>query len=347
MKGRSGISPGMPLLRFSSTATPAGEKGALRNGKRVEFPFEFVSSAIPGGYRATFRIPEAREYVGLDLIVTRGDGGKERIPGVEGRSFRERFHYPLFRLAENSRLENGSFERCNTLSMPKHWLYDIRYGTAFRCVPEAGYAGRGMAVVVEREQKVPVLVMQRVEFPAGRFRRATLSFLAKLDEVKSPKEGKGKFGMQVPVRHEASRRKARSKEPENRTSPAHRSGRSISSRSRCETTRTFWKSGLGLGPETTGKLCIDNVSSGAGIGLSREKGAHLMKLWSVVSACVAACILNAADDLRIDLLAECDLACNAVSEGVDRCPGALAENASAPAAGGHRTGRGGVGRRTR
>ena len=29
-----------------------------------------------------------------------------------------------------------------------------------------------------------------------------------------------------------------------------------------------------------------------------------MKLWSVVSACVAACILNAADDLRIDLLAD-------------------------------------------
>lgn len=45
-----------------------------------------------------------------------------------------------------------------------------------------------------------------------------------------------------------------------------------------------------------------------------------MKLWSVVSACVAACILNAADDLRIDLLAECDLACNAVSEGVTGAP---------------------------
>ena len=45
-----------------------------------------------------------------------------------------------------------------------------------------------------------------------------------------------------------------------------------------------------------------------------------MKLWSVVSACVAACILNAADDLRIDLLADCDLACNAVSEGVTGAP---------------------------
>ena len=238
--------------------TPAGEKGALRNGKRVEFPFEFVSSAIPGGYRATFRIPEAREYVGLDLIVTRGDGGKERIPGVEGRSFRERFHYPLFRLAENSRLENGSFERCNTLSMPKHWLYDIRYGTAFRCVPEAGYAGRGMAVVVEREQKVPVLVMQRVEFPAGRFRRATLSFLAKLDEVKSPKEGKGKFGMQVRFgmkRHGESAVERTRKQDITGTSEWTLYQFPVTLRNNTD----FLEIGLGLGPETTGKLCIDNV----------------------------------------------------------------------------------------
>ena len=177
---------------------------------------------------------------------------------MEGRSFRERFHYPLFRLAENSRLENGSFERCNTLSMPKHWLYDIRYGTAFRCVPEAGYAGRGMAVVVEREQKVPVLVMQRVEFPAGRFRRATLSFLAKLDEVKSPKEGKGKFGMQVRFgmkRHGESAVERTRKQDITGTSEWTLYQFPVTLRNNTD----FLEIGLGLGPETTGKLCIDNV----------------------------------------------------------------------------------------
>lgn len=238
--------------------TPSGEKGALRNGKRLEFPFEFASSAIPGGYRATFRIPVAQEYVGLDLIVTRGDGGKERIPGVEGRSFQERFHYPLFRLPGECGLKNGSFERCNTLAMPKHWLYDVRYGTAFRCAPEAGYAGRGMAVAVERSQKVPALVTQRVEFPAGRFRRATLSFLAKLDEVKSPKEGKGKSGMQVRFgmkRHGESAVERIRKQDITGTSAWRLYQFPVTLRNNTD----FLEIGLGLGPETTGTICLDNV----------------------------------------------------------------------------------------
>lgn len=238
--------------------TPAGERGALRNGKKVDFAFQFSSSAQPGGYRAEFRIPVAREYIGLDLIVTRGDGGKERIRGVDGKSFQERFHYPLFRLPVSGGLKNGSFERCNTLALPENWLYDVRYGTKFLCAPEAGYAGRGMAVEVDRAQKVAALVTQRVEFPAGAFQRATLSFLAKLDGVKSSKEGKGKYGMQVRFgmkHHGESSVERYRKQDITGTSGWTLYQFPVVLRNNTD----FLEIGIGLGPETTGKVSFDNV----------------------------------------------------------------------------------------
>ena len=174
--------------------TPTGGKGVLKRGKAQKEPFEFQVQKTASGYQTVFRIPVQSEYLGIDLIVTRGNGSKERIKGVRGMSFKERFHYPLIRTGKGELLKNGSFERTR-FGSPDFWFHDVRFGTRFLCTEKSGYTGNGMSVELSREQTVPAVIYQRVEFPAGKYRYAVLSFLAKMEKIKISSEGKGKHGL--------------------------------------------------------------------------------------------------------------------------------------------------------
>ena len=69
------------------------------------------------------------------------------------------------------------------------------FSTKFLCAGKTGYTGKGMCVQVFREQTVPAVIHQRVELPAGKYSRALLTFLAKMENVKTGSEGKGKHGL--------------------------------------------------------------------------------------------------------------------------------------------------------
>ncbi len=174
--------------------TPTGGKGALKRGKKQNNPFEFRTEKTSSGYQTEFRIPIQEEYIGIDLIVTRSDGAKERIRGIRGMSFKERFHYPLFLTGKKEFLKNGSFEQ-ERFGEPDFWFHDVRFSTKFLCAGKTGYTGKGMCVEVFREQTVPAVIHQRVELPAGKYSRARLTFLAKMENVKTGSEGKGKHGL--------------------------------------------------------------------------------------------------------------------------------------------------------
>lgn len=177
--------------------TPDGGRGVLKGGKRRDVPFEFKQEKTQSGWRAEFRIPVQKEYIGMDLIVTRGDGEKERISGIQrGTSYKDRFHYPLFKLGRREFLKNGSFEQ-SRFGAPDHWFYSVRNGSSFLCAENCGRSGKGMMVEVVGEQSAPSVIHQRAEFPAGKYRKGTLSFTAKLENVKTSAEGKGKHGLSI------------------------------------------------------------------------------------------------------------------------------------------------------
>ena len=152
--------------------TPTGGKGVLKRGKAQKKPFEFQVRKTASGYQTVFRIPVQNKYLGVDLIVTRGDGTKERIKGIRGMSFKERFHYPLIRTEKKNLLKNGDFEQTR-FGDPDFWFHEVRFGTKFLCEKKCGYIGNGMSMEVTEEQKVPTVLYQRIEVPAGKYRHAS------------------------------------------------------------------------------------------------------------------------------------------------------------------------------
>lgn len=174
--------------------TPTGGKGVLKRGKAQTGSFHFQVQKTDSGYQAVFRIPVRNEYLGVDLIVTRGDGTKERIKGIRGMSFKERFHYPLIRTEKKNLLKNGDFEQTR-FGDPDFWFHEVRFGTKFLCEKKCGYIGNGMSMEVTEEQKVPTVLYQRIEVPAGKYRHALLTFFARMENVKTSSEGKGKHGL--------------------------------------------------------------------------------------------------------------------------------------------------------
>lgn len=174
--------------------TPTGGKGVLKRGKAQKKPFDFQTQKTASGYQVVFRIPVQEEYLGVDLIVTRSDGSKERIRGVRGMSFKERFHYPLIRTEKREVLKNGNFELVRS-GAPDFWFHEVRFGTKFLCAENSGCSGRGMSVELLQKQKVPSVIYQRAEIPAGKYRHALLTFSARMEKVKISSEGKGKHGL--------------------------------------------------------------------------------------------------------------------------------------------------------
>lgn len=237
--------------------TPEGGKGVLKNGKRKNLPFEFKTEKTPSGYRAMFRIPVQSEYIGLDLIVTRGDGGKERIKGIQGVSFKNRFHYPLFKLGRREFLKNGAFEQ-SRLGAPDHWFYSVRSGTGFLCAENSGYTGKGMMTEVSKEQKMPSFIYQRAEFPAGKYRKGILSFMAKMEHVKTLSEGKGKHGLLI--RFSMARHGENFAEKYLKKDIAGSGGWKLYQIPvELKNNTDFLNVELGLGPAATGRVFFDNI----------------------------------------------------------------------------------------
>ena len=236
--------------------TPDGSRGVLKKGKEQKIPFDFKAEKSASGYRAEFRIPLAEEYFGLDLIVTRGDGSKERLRGVSGSSYQNRFHYPLFRNGTDL-LKNGSLEK-SQLGEADFFFHPVRFGTAFRCAEGLGYHGGGLCLEVSREQKEPTAIIQQISIPAGKYRKGTLSFLAKLEQVKTRSPGKGKHGLFVRLsmkRHgEMPVEKYRKRDLDGNSD-----WKLYQFPVTLKNNTDFLNVELGLGKETTGKVVFDNI----------------------------------------------------------------------------------------
>ncbi len=237
--------------------TPDGNKGILKKGKKGNIPFDFKAEKTASGYRAEFRIPLTGEYFGMDLIVTRGDGSKERIKGISGSSYQDRFHYPLFRNKTSGTLKNSSFEQ-SQLGEADFWFHPVRFGTHFRCAGDLGYHGGGMSLELSKEQAELTTVTQQIQFPPGKYQKATLSFLAKLDNVKTTSEGKGKHGLFV--RCSMKRHGETPVEQYRKQDIAGTSGWKLYQFPVTLKNNTdFLNVELGLGKATTGKIVFDDI----------------------------------------------------------------------------------------
>lgn len=248
-----GVNAVYPLQFFG---TPDGRSGALKKGRKQDFAFAFQSVRTESGWKGEFQIPLQADYIGMDVIVTRGDGEKERFPGISrAASFKERFHYPLFRVCGKNRVRNGSFEK-QTVGIPDHWFYTVRHGCTFAGAP--GYTGHGMAVEVAKPQHFPALITQRVDFPAGKYKRGTLTFLAKLENLQTVSEGKGRHGLAI--------RLAMNRGGESYTEKflkkdlaGSRSWKLYQIPVTLKNNTDFLEIKLGIGSGTTGKVIFDNV----------------------------------------------------------------------------------------
>lgn len=168
-------------------ATPEGRSGELKKGKvQPEGGFSCRTGKSADGWNAVFELPLSAfgEIAGIDVSVGRADGSKERLKGISGSSFMNRYHFPLFRIRELPDVKNGGFEQ-NSYGSPDIWGTAVQNGMMYECGPQYGIRGNGMKIAVSKPCSIPAAVSQTVRFPAGKWSKAYLSFMAKLENVKA------------------------------------------------------------------------------------------------------------------------------------------------------------------
>ena len=189
-------------------ATPEGGCGELKRGKaQPKGGFTCRTAKTADGWSAVFELPLSAfgEIAGLDVSVGRADGSKERLKGISGSSFKNRYHFPLFRIRELPDVKNGGFEQ-SAYGAPDIWGTAVQNGMTYECGPQYGVRGNGMKISVSKSCSIPAAVSQTVRFPAGKWSKAYLSFRAKLENVKAfngKDDGRGGLMIRVGMRREA------------------------------------------------------------------------------------------------------------------------------------------------
>lgn len=243
-------------------ATPDGASGELRRGKlQPKGSFACKTSQTADGWTAEFELPLSAfgGIAGLDVIVTRADGSKERLNGISGTSFRDRRHFPLFRIQKLPDVKNGGFEK-SAFGSPDIWGVTVRSGMEFDCGPQYGVNGNGMRISVSKAQTIPAAITQTVDLPAGTFSKAYLSFRAKLDRVKvsgGKDNGRGGLLIQVGMKRSGSNYAA---ERLRKNIVGSTGWKFYQIPVLLRNNTDFLSVTLGLAPQTTGSVLFDDIA---------------------------------------------------------------------------------------
>lgn len=243
-------------------ATPEGGCGELKRGKaQPKGGFTCRTAKTADGWSAVFELPLSAfgEIAGLDVSVGRADGSKERLKGISGSSFKNRYHFPLFRIRELPDVKNGGFEQ-SAYGAPDIWGTAVQNGMTYECGPQYGVRGNGMKISVSKSCTIPAAVSQTVRFPAGKWSKAYLSFRAKLENVKAfngKDDGRGGLMIRVGMKRAGN----------DYTAQVLR--RNVTGSSGWKLWRVpvllrnntdFLDVSIGLAPQTTGTVLLDDVS---------------------------------------------------------------------------------------
>lgn len=161
------------------------------------------------GYRMEILIPLAElppsPVCGIEIEIDRaGEKRKESLGNDPGNSFRRRLHYHLIRVPGAGAPPNGDFSRVS-YGDPANWCYPVRSGVTVDCSPKYGRTGNGMRIEVKKPGPGQILAVQTVPVKPGEYTHGSFQVLARFENVRALKPGRGRHGVVFAVGYNRGR----------------------------------------------------------------------------------------------------------------------------------------------
>lgn len=216
------------------------------------------------GYRMEIMIPlselpESPVY-GIDIeIVRAGEKRKESLGGDPGNSYRRRLHYHLIRMPAGVLPPNGDFARVS-YGDPANWVYPVRSGVTVKCAPEFGRTGNGLLIEVKKAQpEEGVIAGQTIRVKPGEYTRGSFQVLARFENVRTRKNGRGRNGVIFAVGY--ARGRTTLSIDKLKADLTGDSGWTLYQFDfKIPASSGYLRPVIGFGPETTGRLMIDSAT---------------------------------------------------------------------------------------
>lgn len=216
------------------------------------------------GYRMEISIPLSElpksPVYGIDIEVVRaGEKQKESLGKDPGNSFRRRLHYHLIRMPDGGVLSNGDFARVS-YGDPADWVYPVRSGVTVKCAPEFGRTGNGLLIEVGKAlPEEEVLAGQTVRIKPGEYVRGSFQVLARFENIRARKDGRGRNGVIFAVGY--SRGRTALSIDKLKADLTGDSGWTLYQFDfKIPASSGYLRPVIGFGPETTGRLMIDSAT---------------------------------------------------------------------------------------
>ena len=210
------------------------------------------------GYTMEIRIPLSelppRDLYGFEVEICRAGNHyrKETLGGKSGQSFQRRLHYTLIRIPSRQLLKNSDFSSVS-YGDPENWNYTLSAGTSL----EAGKSG----VILQRKRSAvaPFVIMQKVEIPKGKFKRAIFQVTLAFDGVVATSAGRGNAGVLIGLSSVNGKGVQYGKDYLKRDLTGSRTLQTYQLEMELTDTMDFLQVRLGLGENTIGRVRITDT----------------------------------------------------------------------------------------
>lgn len=210
------------------------------------------------GYTMEIRIPLSelppRDLYGFEVEICRAGNHyrKETLGGKSGQSFQRRLHYTLIRIPSRQLLKNSDFSSVS-YGDPENWNYTLAADTSL----EAGK--RGVILQRKRSAVAPFVIMQKVEIPKGKFKRAIFQVTLAFDGVVATAARRGNAGVLIGLSSVNGKGVQYGKDYLKRDLTGSRTLQTYQLEMELTDTMDFLQVRLGLGENTIGRVRITDT----------------------------------------------------------------------------------------